>query len=52
MLQSHVKDYKTYLTYLTEADVIVSDNWYKKGKNALATSLRPFIQERLRGIEI
>jgi len=52
MLQSKIRNYKSYLTYLIETSVIESDGWYAKGKKCIGYKFTAFYSERVRGVEL
>ncbi|HEY4291239.1 MAG TPA: hypothetical protein VGN00_29260 [Puia sp.] len=52
MLQSKISNYKSYLTYLMETNVIETDGWYAKGKKCIGYKFTAFYFGRVRGVEL
>jgi len=52
MLQSIIRNYKSYLAYLIEAEIIISDGRYVPGKKCIGYKFTAFYSGRVRGIEL
>ena len=51
-LQSKIRNYKSYLTYLMDEGVIESDGWYVKGVKCTGYKFTAFYSGRVHGVEL